>query len=167
MTAFVGRFGEVGLAKEVTLGTAVPTPAFFRRFTDFNFSADIALLIGKGISGIADVNVKTAQGAGQLKGGKIKSKTGIKDYALFRHMYIDRQELIGCFICKMRWRPRDTKEYLVRDGRKIRNHTKIGWLEACELFEQSSNSVTSSEIPISSRQDEFDGAEDIGPAEAQ
>ena len=102
-----------------------------------------------------------------LKGGKIKSKTGIKDYALFRHMYIDRQELIGCFICKMRWRPRDTKEYLVRDGRKIRNHTKIGWLEACELFEQSSNSVTSSEIPISSRQDEFDGAEDIGPAEAQ
>ena len=72
MTAFVGRFGEVGLAKEVTLGTAVPTPAFFRRFTDFNFSADIALLIGKGISGIADVNVKTAQGAGQLKGGKIK-----------------------------------------------------------------------------------------------
>ena len=103
-----------------------------------------------------------------LKGGKIKSKTGIKDYALFHHTYIDKTQTIGCFICKMRWKPGDTKEFLVRRGRKIRNHTKTGWLEANEMFSQSSNTPSMSEIPQTINADSYlRGGEDIGPAEVQ
>ena len=82
-----------------------------------------------------------------LKGGKVKSKTGIKDYALFHHTYINQEQIIGCFICKMRWKRGDTVEYLIRNGRKKANHTRIGWYEALELFGQSSNTPSQSEIP--------------------
>ena len=102
-----------------------------------------------------------------LKGGKVKSKTGVKDYALFHHTYIDKSQLVGCFICKMRWKPGDTPEYLVRNGRRIRNHTKIGWLEVNQLFSDSSNTPSMSEIPQTMNEVEFAGGEDIGPAEAQ
>ena len=99
-----------------------------------------------------------------LKGGRVKSKTGIKDYALFYHTYIDQTQKIGCFICKMRWTPQDTIEYLVRNGRKKRNHTRIGWMEALELFAQSSNTPSQSEIP--SKPIEYKAAEDEDMGEA-
>jgi hypothetical protein len=99
-----------------------------------------------------------------LKGGRVKSKTGIKDYALFYHTYIDQTQKIGCFICKMRWTPQDTVEYLVRNGRKKKNHTRIGWVEALELFAQSSNTPSQSEIP--SKPIEYKAAEDEDMGEA-
>ena len=102
-----------------------------------------------------------------LKGGKVKSKTGVKDYALFHHTYIDRTQMIGCFICKMRWRPQDTAEILFRNGRRIRNHTKIGWLGALSLFEESSNSPTSSEIPTPPTENDQGFGEDLDEAEVQ
>ena len=69
----IGRLGQAGLAKEGTLGVLQTPPTRFRRFQlPFNFSTDIALLMGKGVSGIADEVQRTAQGAGQLKGGKMK-----------------------------------------------------------------------------------------------
>lgn len=107
------------------------------------------------------------QNCKHLKGGRVKSKTGVKDYALFHHMYIDKTQIIGCFICKMRWKPGDTDEFLVRHGRKIRNHTQIGWVKANEMFSQSSNTPSSSEIPQTANMDNIRGGEDIGPAEAQ
>ena len=71
---YLGRFGEAGLVKEDTLGTA-KVPARFRRFIPpFNFSLDIAQLLGKGVQGVADEVLRTAQGKAQLKGGKIKSE---------------------------------------------------------------------------------------------
>jgi hypothetical protein len=99
-----------------------------------------------------------------LKGGKVKSKTGIKDYALFHHTYIDKQQIIGCFVCKMRWKPGDTVEYLVRNGRKKANHTRIGWFEALELFGQSSNTPSMSEIPHKPAEYETAEGEDLGAA---
>lgn len=99
-----------------------------------------------------------------LKGGKVKSKTGIKDYALFYHTYINADQTIGCFICKMRWKRQDTVEYLVRNGRKKRNHTRIGWLEALELFAQSSNTPSQSEIPHTRNEAPLDAGEDLGEA---
>jgi len=71
---YTGRFGEAGLCKETPPpGTVATAPARFRRFIPpFNFSTDIALLIGKGVQGIADMAIKVAQGAAQLKGGKMK-----------------------------------------------------------------------------------------------
>jgi len=71
---YIGRLGDAGLAKEGTPGTA-QTPIRFRRFIPpFNFSTDIAKLIGKGVSGNASEVQRTAQGKAQLKGGKIKSE---------------------------------------------------------------------------------------------
>lgn len=99
-----------------------------------------------------------------LKGGKVKSKTGIKDYALFHHTYINHDQTIGCFVCKMRWKRQDTVEYLVRDGRKKRNHTRIGWLEALEMFAQSSNTPSMSEIPHKTEDGPIAGGEDMGEA---
>ena len=99
-----------------------------------------------------------------LKGGRVKSKTGIKDYALFHHTYIDGDQTIGCFICKMRWKRQDTVEYLVRNGRKKRNHTRIGWLEALELFALSSNTPSMSEIPHKQVDLPLDAGEDLGEA---
>jgi hypothetical protein len=53
----------------------------------------------------------------------------------------------------MRWEPNDTKEFLFRkDGkgvlRKIPNHTKQGWEEFQAMFTQSTNTPTSSEVPL-------------------
>ena len=76
---YIGRFGQAGLCKEDTLGTA-KVPARFRRFIPpFNFSTDIALLIGKGVQGIADEVLRTAQGKAQLKGGKIKAELDLNE----------------------------------------------------------------------------------------
>jgi len=70
---FIGQLGEAGLAKESVLGTAEAAPVRYRRFIPpFNFSTDINLLEGQGVSGVADLVRKVAQGAGQLKSGKIK-----------------------------------------------------------------------------------------------
>jgi hypothetical protein len=99
-----------------------------------------------------------------LKGGRVKSKTGIKDYALFHHTYIDKQQIIGCFVCKMRWKSGDTTEYLIRNGRKKANHTRIGWFEALELFGQSSNTPSMSEIPHKPAEYETAEGEDLGEA---
>lgn len=70
---YVGLLGEAGLAKEDVLGTLKTPPARYRRFIPpFNFSTDIALLEGKGVSGQAEEVRKVAQGKGSLKSGKMK-----------------------------------------------------------------------------------------------
>lgn len=70
---YIGRLGQAGLKKESVVGTLATPPDRYRRFhLPFNFSTDIALLIGKGVQGLADEVLRTAQGPGQLKGGKMK-----------------------------------------------------------------------------------------------
>lgn len=102
-----------------------------------------------------------------LKGGRHKLKQN-KDYALWYHTYISREQKIGCFVCKMRWFPGDTSEYLLRNGRKLSNHTKIGWEQAKVMFTQSTNGITMAEIPIERNEPNYvAGGEDLGPAEAQ
>ena len=80
-----------------------------------------------------------------LKGGKRGPKTQNKDYAVYQHQFIDFIEYIRCCICGMKWFPRDTVEYLLRNGRKISNHTKIGWREACAMCDASTNTLSTSE----------------------
>ena len=71
--AYIGRLVKVGLAKEGTIGTVQAPPVRFRRVQlPFNFSTDIALLMGKGVQGIADEVLRVSQGKAQLKGGKMK-----------------------------------------------------------------------------------------------
>ena len=80
-----------------------------------------------------------------LKGGKKGPKTQNKDYAVYQHRFINFIQYIRCTICGMKWYMEDTVEYLVRKGRKISNHTKIGWREACGLMEGSTNTMSASE----------------------
>ena len=92
-----------------------------------------------------------------IKGGKLQKK-GIKDWNVTSHTFVDGDEVIKCQGCGMRWRSRDTKEFLFRGEqvrtangiqtvlRKYRNHTGIGWHEAKTMMEDSTNEPTRSEI---------------------
>jgi hypothetical protein len=85
-----------------------------------------------------------------LKGATSTAKNPTIDYAVYQHTFINADTYIRCQICGARWRPEDTVEFLVRNGRKISNHTKIGWREASNMLQQSTNTKTMSEIPFAS-----------------
>ncbi len=80
-----------------------------------------------------------------LKGGKRGPKTQNKDYAVYQHRFIDFSTYIRCRICGMRWYPNDTRDYLVRNGHKISNHTHIGWFEAVGMTDASTDTLSASE----------------------
>lgn len=79
------------------------------------------------------------------KGGR-----GIKghrvDYAVYYHTFTDQSAYIRCQICGMKWRKQDTSEFLVRSGKKVPNHTGIGWDRAMQMFGESTNKASASEI---------------------
>lgn len=77
-----------------------------------------------------------------LKGGKIKSPR--TDYAVGHHTYPDNSSFIRCLICGAKWKKLDTKEFLVRRGKKVPNHTGLGWLDAIQMLKSSTNTPTSS-----------------------
>jgi hypothetical protein len=85
-----------------------------------------------------------------LKGATSTAKNPTIDYAVGQHTFVNADTYIRCFICGARWRPQDTVEFLVRNGRNISNHTKIGWREAVNMAQQSTNTRTMSEIPFAS-----------------
>lgn len=81
------------------------------------------------------------------KGGK-GLKSPKTDYAVYFHTFTDATSYIRCQICGVKWRQQDTKEYLVRKGEKVPNHTGIGWREAFEMLQNSTNTASASEIKI-------------------
>jgi len=85
-----------------------------------------------------------------IKGGKNPNKVGLKDYAVFRHSFISGTTYIKCMLCSAKWYPEDTAEFLMRKGKRISNHTKIGWAEAIAMENSSTNKASSSEIPPNS-----------------
>jgi hypothetical protein len=104
-------------------------------------------------------NVMTAQvRCSHLKGNfktapRLVSDTKI-DYNVSYHTFIDGKSQVRCMSCGMKWKDQDTKEYLVRNGKKVPNHTKIGWSEggptgngAIGMVRVSTNKGSSSEIP--------------------
>jgi len=80
-----------------------------------------------------------------LKGGKKGPKTQNKDYAVYQHRFIDSTVYIRCRICGMRWYSTDTRDYLMRNGHKISNHTHIGWYEAVAMTDASTDTSSASE----------------------
>lgn len=95
-----------------------------------------------------------------MKGGKKGPRSGVTDYAVYLHTFINGENIIKCFICGMKWKMRDTVEFLVRGGRQIANHTKIGWAQASGFLAQSTNTASSSEVPMEARPAaEFNGTE--------
>lgn len=81
-----------------------------------------------------------------LKGGKTRKANAVEDFAIGVHTYPDGTSIIRCLVCRMRWRPGDTKEAVIRDGFIYKNHTKKGWNEAMEMAMKSSNTFSNSEI---------------------
>jgi hypothetical protein len=80
--------------------------------------------------------------------GKGSIKGPVVDYAVYLHTFIDHSQTIKCRICKMSWRPGDTKEFLKVNGQQIKNHTNVGWAEAIEMTKQSTDKESSSEAPL-------------------
>ena len=83
-----------------------------------------------------------------LKGQTSTANNPTIDYAVYQHTFVNADTVIKCRYCAMKWRPEDTAESLVRKGKKIANHTKIGWREAYNMTRQSTNTATTSEIPF-------------------
>lgn len=81
------------------------------------------------------------------KGGR-GLKSPKTDYAVYFHTFTDATSYIRCQICGAKWRNQDTAEFLFRKGQKIPNHTKIGWQEAYEMLQNSTNTASASEIKI-------------------
>jgi hypothetical protein len=80
-----------------------------------------------------------------LKGGLSRQRGQQTDPSVAAHTFIDGDMYIKCLSCGAKWKPKDTKEFFVRKGVKIPNWTNIGWVEALELAQQSSNRPSSSE----------------------
>ena len=88
-----------------------------------------------------------------LKGGKLGPLGGVPNYNVTMHTFIQNQTVGKCNNCGMKWQPGDTSEFLFRlDGkgvkRRIANHTKQGWTEFQAMVIQSTNTATSSEVPL-------------------
>jgi hypothetical protein len=81
------------------------------------------------------------KGGKGLRGPKV-------DYAVGFHTFVDGSSYIRCLICGAKWKNTDTKEYLVRRGVKVPNHTGLGWIEAYQMLGESSNTATSSEVML-------------------
>jgi hypothetical protein len=84
-----------------------------------------------------------------LKGQGSTANNPTVDYAVYQHTFVNADTVIRCRYCAMKWRPEDTVEFLVRKGKKIANHTKIGWREAKLMVKQSTDKPSTSEIPFS------------------
>lgn len=83
-----------------------------------------------------------------LKGGKLGPLGGVPNYNVIMHTLINNRTFGKCNNCGMKWFPQDSQEFLIRNGRKIANHTKQGWSEFQQMFQQSTNTPTSSEVPL-------------------
>jgi len=89
--------------------------------------------------------IETQKACRHLKGGKGRQRNQQRDPAVYHHTFTDGKVQIRCTLCKARWLPGDTDEYLTRNGSKIPNWTGIGWRHAKEMCEDSSNKSSSSE----------------------
>ena len=89
--------------------------------------------------------IETQKNCKHLKGGKGRTRGQQRDPAVYLHIYTNGDNVIKCNLCSAKWTPKDTADYLERNGSKIPNWTKIGWREAVEMMEDSSNKSSSSE----------------------
>jgi hypothetical protein len=95
-----------------------------------------------------DSLIETQRTCRHLKGGKRGPKNQNRDYALFVHTYINRETVVRCMICRMAWKKDDTDEFLFRHGKKIANHTGLGWRKVQDLLTQTTNTPSKSEMML-------------------
>ena len=80
-----------------------------------------------------------------LKGGKLQ-RPGMSDFNVGMHTFVDGERVISCYSCGMKWKQKDTKEYLLRDGKRYRNHTGLSFHDAFVMLQGSTNTESKSEI---------------------
>jgi hypothetical protein len=80
-----------------------------------------------------------------LKGGASRSRGQQRDPSVYAHTFTNGDIVIKCQLCGAKWMPKDTADYLDRNGSKIPNWTGIGWREALQMAQDSSNRPSSSE----------------------
>lgn len=83
-----------------------------------------------------------------LKGGKRLKADSKIDYNVSLHVFPDGVWQIKCHTCSARWRKQDTPDFFVRSGKKVPNHTRMGWEQAMRFVDQSTNTFSSSEISM-------------------
>jgi hypothetical protein len=88
-----------------------------------------------------------------LKGGRGRARGQQRDPSVYQHTFTDGSVVIKCTLCGAKWMPKDTREYVMRDGRAIPNWTGISWQDACEMVDDSSNKSSASEQFGSQRPD--------------
>jgi hypothetical protein len=72
---------------------------------------------------------------------------GAKFYNIYAHRLPDGKIFIQCRdLCAMRWNQGDTREYLIRDGKKVKNHTGKSFADMWLLLPR--DSFSSSEIQL-------------------
>jgi len=84
------------------------------------------------------------------KGGK-GLRSPKTDYAVYFHTFTDATSYIRCQICGMKWRNQDNNLVLFRKGKQIPNHTGIGWAEAVNMLQNSTNTASASEVKLSTQ----------------
>lgn len=89
--------------------------------------------------------IESQKACKHLKGGPGRSRGQQRDPAVYQHTFTDGKTQIKCTLCKAKWMPKDTEDYLDRNGSKIPNWTGIGWRQACELAMDSTNRPSTSE----------------------
>lgn len=101
----------------------------------------------KNAESLTDSNKEKQRNCKHLKGGK-GPRTAAIDYSVYIHTYINAERVIRCTLCRAGWKRGDTREYLIRHGRKIENPTGLGWNDAILMLNQTTNRPSSSEVPV-------------------
>ena len=105
-----------------------------------------------------------------LKGSGTRRRNQQRDPNVFFHTFQDGTRMVKCNSCRMKWFPQDTRDFLTRNGSAIPNWTHLGWKDAVELCEDSSNRPSSSErfgAPQDAKTPEADAAVKKLPANVQ
>jgi hypothetical protein len=87
------------------------------------------------------------------------NQTGKIDHNVYMHTFVNGSKVIKCHSCRMKWRPKDTKEFLYRgedDKREIPNHTHLSWSDAYRMSIQSTNKSSSSNRPLGGQEAPLD-----------
>jgi hypothetical protein len=89
--------------------------------------------------------INTQRDCKHLKGSNTRRRGQQKDPNVYMHTFGDGARMIKCNSCRAKWFPQDNAEFLTRSGSKIPNWTGIGWRQAVEMLEESSNRASSTE----------------------
>jgi hypothetical protein len=76
--------------------------------------------------------------------GRIGTGDANTNFCLHVHRYPMGERIVLCTRCQFDWHPGDQGEYIIRNGRKIKNPTGISYKNALQMAAKSTNKESSS-----------------------